>query len=147
MKTFVLLGSSLNVRRNQTITKHSSESELVRGRLKICSKSLVFVPQESADPSQPDTKPLLKFPLADCTKIEGKFALQCYFLNLKTSSQEKDLHDQIQVIHVFIIQNGFQNHFSPDQQKRVMQSPLLASREWKCQKIIKVCVYLRYQYN
>ena len=63
------------MRRNQTITKHSSESELVRGRLKICSKSLVFVPQESADPSQPDTKPLLKFPLADCTKIEGKFAL------------------------------------------------------------------------
>ena len=80
-----LLGSSLNVRRNQTITKYSSESELVRGRLKICSKSLVFVPQESADPSQPDTKPLLKFPLADCTKIEGKFALQCYYLNLKTS--------------------------------------------------------------
>ena len=42
------------------------------------------MPQESADPSQPDTKPLLKFPLADCTKIEGKFALQCYYLNLKT---------------------------------------------------------------
>ena len=84
LRHLFLLGSSLNVRRNQTITKHSSESELVRGRLKICSKSLVFVPQESADPSQPDTKPLLKFPLADCTKIEGKFALQCYFL-IKTS--------------------------------------------------------------
>ena len=106
-----LLGSSLNVRRNQTITKHSSESELVRGRLKICSKSLVFVPQESADPSQPDTKPLLKFPLADCTKIEGKFALQFYFLNLKISV--KFLY-QIQIIHIFDEQNGSQNHFSPD---------------------------------
>ena len=49
--------------------KPESESDLVRGRLKICSKSLVFVPQESSDPSQPDTRPLLKFPLADCTCI------------------------------------------------------------------------------
>jgi hypothetical protein len=42
----------------------------VRGRLKICSKSIVFVPQASAN--QQDLGPLYKFPLADCTKIEGE---------------------------------------------------------------------------
>ena len=57
---------------NKDTKKKTIENELVRGRLKICSKSLVFVPQESSDPSQPDARPLLKFPLADCSSIEGK---------------------------------------------------------------------------
>lgn len=48
-------------------------SNEVRGRLKICSKSIVFVPQQSADPTvHPDTAPLLKFPLADCKCIKGQ---------------------------------------------------------------------------
>ena len=57
---------------NKGTRKKTTENELVRGRLKICSKSLVFVPQESSDPSQPDARPLLKFPLADCSSIEGR---------------------------------------------------------------------------
>ena len=41
-----------------------------RGRLKICSKSIVFVPQ--ADPNSLfDVEPLLKFPLVDTTEIKG----------------------------------------------------------------------------
>lgn len=47
------------------------EKDPVRGRLKICSKSLVFVPQ--ASPNEKDLGPLLKFPLADCTKIQEWF--------------------------------------------------------------------------
>ena len=69
----MFIGSaSLNTRNvDKEICKKISQNDLVRGRLKICSKSLVFVPQESSDPSQPDARPLLKFPLADCTCIEG----------------------------------------------------------------------------
>ena len=40
-----------------------------RGRLKVCSKSIVFAPQ--VDTAQTDVEPLLKFPLADCTEIKG----------------------------------------------------------------------------
>ena len=45
---------------------------MVNGWLKICSKSLVFVPTESSDPLHPDSRPLIKLPLADCTAIKGK---------------------------------------------------------------------------
>ena len=40
-----------------------------RGRLKICSKSIVFVPQVDHF----DQEPLLKFPLCDCTEVKGKW--------------------------------------------------------------------------
>ena len=40
-----------------------------RGRLKICSKSIVFVPQ--VDQGHVDVEPLLKFPLCDCTEVKG----------------------------------------------------------------------------
>ena len=48
----------------------NAEGNFSRGRLKICSKSVVFVPQ--ADPGQSNLEPLLKFPLTDCTEIIGK---------------------------------------------------------------------------
>ena len=68
--------ASINTRQtSQQISKTITENDLIRGRLKVCSKSLVFVPQESSDPSQPDTRPLLKFPLADCTCIEGMYCI------------------------------------------------------------------------
>ena len=38
-----------------------------RGRLKICSKSIVFVPQVDHF----DQEPLLKFPLCDCAEVKG----------------------------------------------------------------------------
>ena len=47
----------------------NAEGNFSRRRLKICSKSIVFVPQ--ADPGQSNVEPLLKFPLCDCTLIEG----------------------------------------------------------------------------
>ncbi len=46
----------------------NDESNFARGRLKICSKSIVFVPQ----PQPIDMEPLLKFPLNECSEIKGK---------------------------------------------------------------------------
>ena len=46
--------------------KTSSENEEIRGRLKICSKSFVFAPQDNL-------LPLIKFPLADCQLVEEWF--------------------------------------------------------------------------
>lgn len=40
------------------------------GRLKVCSKSIVYVPQ--SDTGQSNQDPLLKFPLCDCTDVSGK---------------------------------------------------------------------------
>ena len=40
-----------------------------RGRLKICSKSIVFVPQVNQE--HVDQEALLKFPLCDCTEVKG----------------------------------------------------------------------------
>jgi len=57
--------------------------KIVNGWLKICSKSLVFVPTESSDPLLPESKPLIKLPLVDCTCIkewEPK-SFQCIFAN------------------------------------------------------------------
>ena len=51
-----------------------AEGNFSRGRLKICSKSVVFVPQ--SDPGgQGHVEPLLKFPLCDCKEIVGKVEL------------------------------------------------------------------------
>lgn len=49
----------------------NDESNFSVGRLKICSKSIVFVPR--ANPEESNVEPLLKFPLCDCTEIIGKF--------------------------------------------------------------------------
>ena len=56
----------------------NAEGNFSRGRLKICSKSVVFVPQ--ADPGQSNLEPLLKFPLTDCTEIIGKSLTFLVFL-------------------------------------------------------------------
>lgn len=45
------------------------------GRLKICSKSLVFVPS-----AKELKKPLVKFPFSECHKIEGNLKFS-FFLN------------------------------------------------------------------
>jgi len=42
------------------------EADPVPGRLKVCSKSLVFVPAFGDR-----RRPLVKFPLNECTKIDG----------------------------------------------------------------------------
>lgn len=59
---------AVTLHRNPTADGHTFDGNQTRGRLKICSKSLVFVPQ--ANPNQQDMEPLLKFPLADCTEIK-----------------------------------------------------------------------------
>jgi len=53
-----------------TYLDDSSDENHQRGRLKICSKSVVFVPQSYADDQK--VPPLLKFPLSDCTEIKGQ---------------------------------------------------------------------------
>jgi hypothetical protein len=52
-----------------TLLDEQNDDNHSRGRLKICSKSVVFVPQSY--PGDSGVPPLLKFPLADCTEIKG----------------------------------------------------------------------------
>jgi factor associated with neutral sphingomyelinase activation len=59
-----------------TTKSPTADGNHCRGRLKICSKSIVFVPQ--ANPNQVDMEPLLKFLLCDCTKIVGKISITKY---------------------------------------------------------------------
>ena len=60
----------------------NAEGNFSRGRLKICSKSVVYVPQ--ADPGQSNLEPLLKFPLSDCTDIVGKLTGFSNFLTFES---------------------------------------------------------------
>lgn len=50
----------------------NAEGNFSRGRLKICSKSIVYVPK--GEPGQSNMEPLLKFPLSDCSEIAGTFS-------------------------------------------------------------------------
>ncbi|TRY75685.1 hypothetical protein TCAL_14609 [Tigriopus californicus] len=69
-------GSNKNLSRNGSSTHESLSTDRVdldmtwpiKGRLKICSKSLVFVP-----PREFHKEPLLKFPLRECTDIQEWF--------------------------------------------------------------------------
>ena len=60
-------------RRASVSTASQGRVKIINGWLKICSKSLVFVPTEASDPAHPDPRPLVKLPLADCTDIKGEF--------------------------------------------------------------------------
>ena len=48
----------------------NADGNFQKGRLKICSKSIVFVPQ--TDRGQLNKEPLLKFPLSDVSDLRGK---------------------------------------------------------------------------
>ena len=92
-----------SIRRKDSIksSELQKEHDCVRGRLKICSKSLVFVPQESSGPSQPDTTPLIKFPLADCISIaewlpksfQSRLAKESHVISVTCKSRVEMLED------------------------------------------------------
>ena len=64
--------------------RRGSSVKTIQGWLKICSKSLVFVPTDSSDPVLPDSRPLVKLPLADCTSIKGKACHRISVQQIKT---------------------------------------------------------------
>ena len=76
-----------SVRRANSAASQDRRVKIINGWLKICSKSLVFVPTEASDAAHPDSRPLVKLPLADCTDIRGQLC-QGYVIRKNVNIKE-----------------------------------------------------------
>ena len=65
-------GGGTVLRANSAAAATHGRVKIINGWLKICSKSLVFVPTEASDAAHPDSRPLVKLPLSDCSAIKGQ---------------------------------------------------------------------------